>query len=200
MSATVEEITDDVQDLNVQEEEAESGAAGLGGDVTVGEQVSNKAERKARKSLQNIGLKKVQGITRVTMRRPRGHLYVVSSPEVYKSSVSDCYIVFGEAKNEDMSAQAQAAQAQQMAQAEQQERLLSEQFSQMQQQGQDGGAADKKKEEEEDEDDGSPIDESGVDAKDIDLVMAQVSVSRRKAVKALKESNGDLINAIMACS
>lgn len=142
--------------------------------MTVGEQVSNKAERKARKSLQNIGLKKVQGITRVTMRRPRGHLYVVSSPEVYKSSVSDCYIVFGEAKNEDMSAQAQAAQAQQMAQAEQQERLLSEQFSQMQQQGQDGGAADKKKEEEEEEDDGSPIDESGVDAKDIDLVMAQV--------------------------
>lgn len=44
------------------------------------------------------------------------------------------------------------------------------------------------------EDDG-PVDETGVDAKDIDLVMAQVNCSRAKAVRALKESGGDLINA-----
>lgn len=118
------------------------------------------------------------------------HLYVVQNPEVYKSSHSDCYIVFGEAKAEDISAaaQAQAAQAQ-MAQQEAQERLLSEQFAQSMSQG--GEAAGKKKEEEEEEDDSEPIDEEGVDAKDIDLVMQQVSCSRRKAVKALKESNGD---------
>lgn len=97
----------------------------------------------------------------------------MTNPEVYKSSISDCYIVFGELKTEDMSAQAQAAQAQQMAQAEQQERLLSEQFSKLS--GGEGGNADKKKEEEEEEeDDGEPIDEEGVDAKDIDLVMQQV--------------------------
>lgn len=34
--------------------------------------VSNRGERKSRKSLQGIGLKKVNGITRVTMKRPRG--------------------------------------------------------------------------------------------------------------------------------
>src|SRR5579863_6049616 len=44
------------------------------------------------------------------------------------------------------------------------------------------------------EDDG-PIDETGVDSKDIELVMAQVNCSRAKAVRALKESGGDLINA-----
>lgn len=44
------------------------------------------------------------------------------------------------------------------------------------------------------EDDG-PVDETGVDVKDIDLVMAQVNCSRAKAVRALKESGGDLINA-----
>lgn len=97
----------------------------------------------------------------------------MTNPEVYKSSVSDCYVVFGELKTEDTSAQAQAAQAQQMAQAEQQERMLTEQFSKL---GADAGNADKKKEEEE-EDDGEPIDEEGVDAKDIDLVMQQVSKS-----------------------
>jgi nascent polypeptide-associated complex subunit alpha len=44
------------------------------------------------------------------------------------------------------------------------------------------------------EDDG-PIDESGVDPKDIELVMAQVNCSRTKAVRVLKDSGGDLINA-----
>ncbi|MEV7447964.1 ubiquitin-like domain-containing protein [Streptomyces nigra] len=44
------------------------------------------------------------------------------------------------------------------------------------------------------------VDETGVDPKDIQLVMAQVNCSRAKAVRALKESGGDLINAIMAAS
>jgi nascent polypeptide-associated complex subunit alpha len=44
------------------------------------------------------------------------------------------------------------------------------------------------------EDEG-PVDETGVDAKDIDLVMQQVGCSRAKAVRVLKESGGDLINA-----
>lgn len=44
------------------------------------------------------------------------------------------------------------------------------------------------------EDEG-PVDETGVDPKDIDLVMAQVNCSRAKAVRVLKESGGDLINA-----
>jgi len=44
------------------------------------------------------------------------------------------------------------------------------------------------------EDDG-PVDETGVDPKDIDLVMQQVGCSRAKAVRVLKESSGDLINA-----
>lgn len=44
------------------------------------------------------------------------------------------------------------------------------------------------------EDDG-PVDETGVDPKDIDLVMQQVNCSRAKAVRALRDSGGDLINA-----
>ena len=39
------------------------------------------------------------------------------------------------------------------------------------------------------------VDETGVDAKDIELVVQQVGCSRAKAVRVLKESNGDLINA-----
>lgn len=40
-----------------------------------------------------------------------------------------------------------------------------------------------------------PVDESGVDPKDIELVIQQVGCSRAKAVRVLKDSGGDLINA-----
>ena len=41
------------------------------------------------------------------------------------------------------------------------------------------------------------VDESGVEPKDVDLVMSQAGVSRAKAVKALKTNDGDIVNAIM---
>ncbi|KAK2460618.1 hypothetical protein APHAL10511_007088 [Amanita phalloides] len=157
------------------------------------EKIQSRAERKARKALLALGLKKVPGITRVTLRRPKNILFVLASPDVYKSSNSDCYIVFGEAKIEDMNSQAQLSAAQQLATGGTGIANL----------GDAGvgrtGDEDKTPELEIPEDDG-PIDETGVDPKDIDLVMAQVNCSRAKAVRVLKESGGDLINAIMAAS
>lgn len=38
------------------------------------------------------------------------------------------------------------------------------------------------------------MDETGVEAKDIELVMTQASVSRARAVKALKASSGDIVS------
>jgi nascent polypeptide-associated complex subunit alpha len=46
------------------------------------------------------------------------------------------------------------------------------------------------------EDDGD-VDETGVEPKDIELVMAQAGVSRGKAVAALKANDGDIVSAIM---
>ena len=36
-----------------------------------------------------------------------------------------------------------------------------------------------------------------MEAKDIDLVMAQVNCTRAQAVAALKKNDGDIVNAIM---
>ena len=47
-------------------------------------------------------------------------------------------------------------------------------------------------------DDDDAEDETGVDAKDIELVMSQAGCARSKAVKALKENDGDLVNSIMS--
>lgn len=52
--------------------DVEGDAAPGNNDVTITDAVGSKTERKARKQLQGIGLKRVQGINRVTMRRPRG--------------------------------------------------------------------------------------------------------------------------------
>jgi NACalpha-BTF3-like transcription factor len=48
----------------------------------------------------------------------------------------------------------------------------------------------------EEEEDGE-IDETGVEGKDVELVMTQAGVSRRRAVAALKKNGNDIVNAIM---
>ena len=47
------------------------------------------------------------------------------------------------------------------------------------------------------DDEDEEVDEDGVEANDIDLVMSQANVSRSKAVKALKNNSNDVVNAIM---
>ena len=44
------------------------------------------------------GLKPVHDVSRVTIRKSKNILFVISRPDVYKSPASDTYIVFGEAK------------------------------------------------------------------------------------------------------
>jgi nascent polypeptide-associated complex subunit alpha len=124
------------------------------------------------------------------MRKSKNIIFVVSKPDVYKSPNSDTYIVFGEAKVEDLSHQAQLAAA--------------DKFKMNQAAGQaDASAAATAAKSapatitEEEEDDGEEVDATGVEEKDIEIVIAQSNVSRKKAIKALKNNNNDIINAIM---
>lgn len=49
-------------------------------------------EKKARKAIGKLGLKHVDGITRVTLRRPKNILLVISNPDVYKSPSSNTWM------------------------------------------------------------------------------------------------------------
>ncbi|PWY80913.1 nascent polypeptide-associated complex, alpha subunit [Aspergillus sclerotioniger CBS 115572] len=158
--------------------------------------IHSRNEKKARKAIGKLGLKHVPGITRVTLRRPKNILFVINQPDVYRSPSSNTWIIFGEAKIEDLNATAQATAAQQLAEAAANEHAGHDHDH-------DHGKAkapeaEAKKEEE--EDDGEEADESGLEAKDIELVMAQANVSRKKAVKALRENDNDIVNSIMALS
>ena len=81
-------------------------AAGITEDM-VSKAKQSRGEKKARKIMSKLGLKQVAGVSRVTIRKSKNILFVINKPDVYKNPASDTYIVFGEAKIEDLSQQAQ---------------------------------------------------------------------------------------------
>jgi len=170
--------SDDVPDL-------EDGAnAGDGPQVQVNKQ--SRQEKKARKQIARLGLKPVTGVTRVAIRKTRQMLFVINKPEVFKNQTGDTYVVFGEAKIEDLSQQAQMAAAKKFQDAQQ-----------VAQKAKELAKPDAIVEEDEEEEDDENIDMNGVEEKDVDLVVQQANCSRKKAVNALKKNDGDIVNAIM---
>merc|ERR1712088_1293848 len=153
-------------------------AAGLNEDM-VSKAKQSRGEKRARKIMSKLGLKQVTGVSRVTIRKSKNILFVINKPDVYKNPVSDTYIVFGEAKIEDLSQQAQIDAAKKFNAAE------APVPSEMGAQGTTGAAPGGQPAIPEDDED-EEVDEDGVEANDIDLVMSQANVSRSKAVKALK--------------
>merc|ERR1711918_196112 len=55
----------------------------------------SRSEKKSRKAMQKLGMKAVPGIIRVTIKKSKNILFVVSKPDVFKSPASDTYIIFG---------------------------------------------------------------------------------------------------------
>lgn len=133
-----------------------------------------------------LGMKPVTGVSRVTIKRTKNILFFISKPDVFKSPNSETYVIFGEAKIEDLSSQLQTQAAQQFKMPDMGHVMGKPDISGTV----EAGALGDEEEEEE-------IDESGVEARDIDLVMTQAGVSRTKAVKALKTHDGDIVSAIM---
>jgi len=195
--ATAEDDKDEVSSSSDSEAEAgKEGEATIPAGSSVA--VHSRNEKKARKAIGKLGLKHVPGITRVTLRRPKGILFVINSPDVYRSPTSNTWIIFGEAKIEDLNSQAQASAAQQLAASEAANAGDSHAGHDHGDTGK-GKAVEEKKAEEDDDDD-EEVDDTGLESKDIELVMTQASVSRKKAVKALKENGNDIVNSIMALS
>ncbi|CAH0492801.1 unnamed protein product [Peronospora farinosa] len=142
----------------------------------------NRSEKKSRKAMQKLGMKPVGGIIRVTIKKNKNMLFVISKPDVFKSTVSETYVIFGEAKIEDLNAQAQSMAAQQF-KAPSEEVLVADTSAPVVEVLND--------------DDDENVDDSDIDAKDIQLVMSQAGVSKGKAVAALRSNDNDIVNAIM---
>lgn len=163
---------------------AAAAAAGLPIDISKAKQ--SRGEKKARKIMSKLGLKPIPGVSRVTIRKSKNILFVINKPDVFKNPVSDTYIVFGEAKIEDLSQQAQVAAA---------EKFKAPEISSAASDAVTGTAVVAPIQEESEEEE---VDDTGIEDKDVDLVMLQANVSRAKAIKALRNNGYDLVNAIMA--
>ena len=69
---------------------------------TEAEKKLNRGEKKCRKSLLKLGMKQLTGITRVTLKKRDGLIFVINDPEVLKSgSTESSFAIFGELKLED---------------------------------------------------------------------------------------------------
>ncbi|KAL1203274.1 Nascent polypeptide-associated complex subunit alpha-like protein 2 [Cardamine amara subsp. amara] len=175
----VEDVKDDEDDDDDDEEEEDDDAQGVNGSSK-----QSRSEKKSRKAMLKLGMKPVTGVSRVTIKRTKNVLFFISKPDVFKSPHSETYVIFGEAKIEDLSSQLQTQAAQQFRMPE---------IGASSQRAEASTATVEAQVEEDEEE----VDETGVEDRDIDLVMTQAGVSRSKAVKALKSHDGDIVSAIM---
>ncbi|CAL0299284.1 unnamed protein product [Lupinus luteus] len=172
-------IEDDDEDDEDDDDDSDDENADGQGDAS-GRSKQSRSEKKSRKAMLKLGMKPVTGVSRVTVKKSKNILFVISKPDVFKSPASDTYIIFGEAKIEDLSSQLQTQAAEQFKAPSVSTSAVKPESSSTAQ-----------------DDEEEDVDETGVDAKDIDLVMTQAGVPRPRAVKALKAANGDIVAAIM---
>ena len=127
----------------------------------------------------------VPNVSRVSITKSKQIVFTINEPDVFKAPTSDTYVIFGDAKIEDMQQMMQQQLAKQMMMA------------QKQAQGSAAGTGPSSASLEATQEDEGEVDETGLDAKDIELIMGQAGVSRAKAVRALRKTEGDLVSAIM---
>ncbi|VFQ72603.1 unnamed protein product [Cuscuta campestris] len=144
----------------------------------------SKYERKTLKAMLKLGMKPVSDVvTRVAIKRSKNEFFIMSKPDVYKSTTSDRYVIIGEGReakfgypNPPLKSQvAHLVKLAGMVSDINKPKIISE--------------ASARVEEEE-------VDETRIKPRDVELVMSQLGVSRSKAVRALKSHDGDIVNAI----
>ncbi|XP_057550286.1 nascent polypeptide-associated complex subunit alpha-like protein 1 [Amaranthus tricolor] len=170
-----DDVDDEDEDDDDKDDDEVEGAHD--GDAS-GRSNQTRSEKKSRKAMLKLGMKPITGVSRVTVKKSKNILFVISKPDVFKSPTSDTYVIFGEAKIEDLSSQLQTQAAEQFKAPDLASSISKPETSAMAQDDED-------------------VDEEGVEPKDIELVMTQAGVPRGKAVKALKAADGDIVSAIM---
>lgn len=157
----------------------------------------SKNEQKAKELISKLGLKPLPGISRVTFRKKDNQIIAIDHPEVYRTAGGN-YVVFGEPKvdnfTQKLAAAQQQAQTTDVAPAAGDVSNSPDAIQADMQAAAESSAPASKIEDTED------LDAGDLAADDIDLVVEQANVSKGQAIKALKEHNGDIVNAIMSLS
>ena len=144
---------------------------------------SGKAEKKVRKALSKLGMVKVDGVNRVTMKQKDNYIICVKDPEVFTSPQNEnTFIIFGELTFDDP-----------------EKKLSQETIQAMKKEGEKLKTVTEKKEEPKVEvvPEGEELSEEGLDKESIETVMNEGKCSRQQAIKALRAHNGDPVEALL---
>ena len=144
---------------------------------------SGKAEKKVRKALSKLGMVKVEGVNRVTMKQKDSYVLFVKDPEVYTSPQNqNSFIIFGEVTFDDH-----------------EKKLTQDAIAQLKKEGEKLKTVTEKKEEPKVEvvPEGEELSEEGLEKEAIETVMNEGKCSRQAAIKALRAHNGDPVEALL---
>merc|ERR1712048_653806 len=146
---------------------------------------ASRGEKKFKKSLVKMGLKEVKGINRVTLKTSKNFVLYIEDPDILKSG-DNAYVIFGECKMFDYGqnfAADKASAYQNPVEAQQKDAEVKPEVKVEEDAGDAG-----------DEDAGDIPEES------INTLMEYANCSRAKAIKGLKKTNGDVVEAIKLVS
>ena len=145
------------------------------------EEKAGKSEKKVRKALGKLGMTKMEGVNRVTIRQKDNYILIVKDPEVYSSpQTENTFIIFGELTFEDAD-----------------KKLARDEIDKIKAEGEKLKPEVSQTAKVEVIDENEPVSEEGIDPTLIETVMAEAKCSRQRAVKALKQTDGDIVNAIL---
>ena len=146
-------------------------------------------------------MKQMTGITRVTLKKRDGLIFVINEPEVLKSGSNDnSFAVFGELKLEDPNARMRDTEAKTKFGEKPHDHAHDHKghdHDHDHDHSHDHKHDHKHEEDKKVEDNGAPESEEGLTPNHIDMVMQHANCSRNTAIRALREANDDMVGAVM---
>jgi nascent polypeptide-associated complex subunit alpha len=145
---------------------------------------ASKGEKKFKKAIGKMGMKPVEGIERVTLKTQKDFIMYIDNPEVVTTGNVGSYIIFGEAKFLDFSSQ--------------NANRLVDKLKETQAAKKTDGKTETIQEEDAEEDE---TEEAGdIPEESIKTIIEYTSCTRGKAIKCLKKTKGDVVEAITLAS
>lgn len=135
---------------------------------------NSRAEKKMKEALLKNNLKQLEKVSTVMIRKGQQLMWTFSQPEVYY--LENVYVIFGEPTMDDPAARA---------------------INAIHDNATTGDIAPTETTNTTVVDDNEEEDATDLKEEDINTIMQQSNVSRGRAIKALREANGDLVTAVM---
>lgn len=156
------------------EETPAEGSAPENKETKPAQRKNSRAEKKMKEALLKNNLKQLENVSTVMIRKGQQLMWTFSQPEVY--FLENVYVIFGEPTMDDPAARA---------------------INAIHDNATTGDIAPTETTNTTVVDDNEEEDATDLKEEDINTIMQQSNVSRGRAIKALREANGDLVTAVM---